>query len=417
MTLHVRYSSHLDLLADELAEQLADTTGRPVRTDRRRSPHGGRSRLADPAPRRATRRRGQHRDAIPRALPGGRARHAARRRRPVGGRPVGVGRARRARLGRRRRAGLARGSRRAAVATVRHGSAHRRPVRPLRHHADRRSFSTGAAASPATAPSGAAVGGGDDADGGIVRGIDPASQWQFDLWRAVRERVGEPSPAERLPDLARQLRAGAIEPALPTVVAMFGVGALAPTQLEVIASLAAVRDVTLSVVTPSAMRLDARVASRSRSVDVATHVRRALERRGRPPPHRLLGSPRHRDRRAAARGRALRPHARGQRRRSRRTAARHAPRAHPARHPTRPPADAICRSARVRVPGLVAPGPRLPRRHPPARGAARRPRPPVHGRPRVAAERRAGALPRHRPVRAVRRGGLRPWRLARSGAR
>ena len=202
MTLHVRYSSHLDLLADELAEQLATPPADPFEPIVVAVPTAG---VRDWLTRRLAERLGVAANIV---MPFPGRFLAAALGTPLDaddpwrGRPAGVGRARRARLGRRRRAGLARRSRRRRCrdATPRPGASPTcsTATPPL----DRRSFSSGAAASSVTARSGAAVGGGDDADGGVgCRGIDPASQWQFDLWRAVRERVGEPSPAERLPDL------------------------------------------------------------------------------------------------------------------------------------------------------------------------------------------------------------------------
>ena len=97
-------------------------------------------------------------------------------------------------------------------------------------------------------------GGGDDGDIAVVGGLDPTMAWQFHLWRAVRAHVGTPSPAERLPELVDQLRRGVIEPALPMTIAMFGLGVIAPAQLDVVTALAAVRDVRMSVVDPSPAR-------------------------------------------------------------------------------------------------------------------------------------------------------------------
>jgi len=98
----------------------------------------------------------------------------------------------------------------------------------------------------------AGIGGaGDPGDDAVVGGLDPTMAWQFHLWRAVRAHIGTPSPAERLPELVQQLRSGVIEPALPSTIAVFGVGVFAPAQLDVVTALAEVRDVRLSVVHPS----------------------------------------------------------------------------------------------------------------------------------------------------------------------
>ena len=99
----------------------------------------------------------------------------------------------------------------------------------------------------------AGVGGADedDGDGLLVGGLDPTMVWQFHLWRAVRARIGLPSPAERLAELVELVRGGIVEPALPSTVAMFGVGAIAPAHLDIVSALSAVRDVRLSVIHPS----------------------------------------------------------------------------------------------------------------------------------------------------------------------
>ena len=105
----------------------------------------------------------------------------------------------------------------------------------------------------APAPLGSA-GADEHDDRQLVRNLDPAMHWQYHVWRAVRERIGVASPAELLPELVDNLRAGLIEPALPSVVAVFGAGALAPAQLDIVIALATVRNVRLSVISPSAVR-------------------------------------------------------------------------------------------------------------------------------------------------------------------
>jgi len=47
---------------------------------------------------------------------------------------------------------------------------------------------------------------GDDTDGAGVR-LSDYLIWQAQLWRRLRERIGTPSPAERLPDVCAALRA------------------------------------------------------------------------------------------------------------------------------------------------------------------------------------------------------------------
>ena len=253
MTLHVRYSSHLDLLADELAEQLATPPADPFEPIVIAVPTAG---VRDWLTRRLAERLGVAANIV---MPfPGRFLGAALGTPLDADDPWEVDRLAWAVLDVLESGGVDvpgwRGAPRGPLSR-RYATARRIADLFDRYATTRpqilQQWSRGIAGDGTV---GAAVGGGDDTDGGLVRGIDPASRWQYELWRAVRERVGEPSPAERLPDLARQLRAGAIEPALPSVIAMFGVGALAPTQLDVIASLAVVRDVTLSVVTPSPTR-------------------------------------------------------------------------------------------------------------------------------------------------------------------
>lgn len=119
--------------------------------------------------------------------------------------------------------------------------------------------------------------------------LPSAMRWQPELWRAVRRRIGRPSLPERLPALLADLRAGDLAPGLPERVAMFGVSAVPPAQLEVMRALAVVRDVHLMVLHPSPVawrtsphRLGGGL-NRRLAVDVTTHVtNRLLASWGRP---------------------------------------------------------------------------------------------------------------------------------------
>lgn len=85
------------------------------------------------------------------------------------------------------------------------------------------------------------------------RGAEPlpdSMRWQFDLWRLVRSRLG-PHPAEDLPARLRALASGTLAPDLPGRVAMFGIGAFGPAQLDVVRALAHRSDVHLLVAHPS----------------------------------------------------------------------------------------------------------------------------------------------------------------------
>ncbi len=70
-------------------------------------------------------------------------------------------------------------------------------------------------------------------------------RWQAELWRRLRERIGRPSPAETLVDVTAALRADPAAVALPPRLSLFGPTRLSTTGLEVLAALAAHRDVHL----------------------------------------------------------------------------------------------------------------------------------------------------------------------------
>ncbi len=82
------------------------------------------------------------------------------------------------------------------------------------------------------------------------------SDWQPILWRHLRDRVGVPSPAERLPGACARLRddPGIVE--LPTRVSLFGLTRLPASYLEVLAALADGRDVHLFLLHPSPVLWD-----------------------------------------------------------------------------------------------------------------------------------------------------------------
>lgn len=85
--------------------------------------------------------------------------------------------------------------------------------------------------------------------------LGPAHRWQAQLWRAVRARIGTPSPPERLPDLLRSIAGGpgvdTIRPNLPQRLAVFGVGAVAPTMVQLLAALSNERAVHVFLRHPS----------------------------------------------------------------------------------------------------------------------------------------------------------------------
>ena len=104
-------------------------------------------------------------------------------------------------------------------------------------------------------------------------------EWQFDLWRHVRQRIGTPSAAEVLPERIEQLRSGELVADLPATVDLFGVTALTRTQLDVLAALGVRHDVHVSLLHPSAVAW-----ARTAPVDVTRPTVRARHDTEPPPP-------------------------------------------------------------------------------------------------------------------------------------
>ena len=95
-------------------------------------------------------------------------------------------------------------------------------------------------------------GNGNDVDA-LGRRLGPHDSWQPHLWRLVRERIGQPSPVERLPGLLDGLRMGDLMLDLPARLAVFGVTTLpnGTPFLELTQAIAAQRDVHLFLLDPS----------------------------------------------------------------------------------------------------------------------------------------------------------------------
>jgi exodeoxyribonuclease V gamma subunit len=91
---------------------------------------------------------------------------------------------------------------------------------------------------------------GDDA---LFPALGAAQRWQPRLWRLVRERIGEPSPPERWPELLGEVRAGTVAVDLPARAAVFGMTTLPGGEafLELAEALGAVRDLHLFLLDPS----------------------------------------------------------------------------------------------------------------------------------------------------------------------
>jgi exodeoxyribonuclease V gamma subunit len=80
--------------------------------------------------------------------------------------------------------------------------------------------------------------------------------WQATLWRRLRERIEEPSPAERLPGACATLLEQPELVDLPVRLSVFGPTRLSRTHLAVLEALAAHRDVYLWLTHPSPMMWD-----------------------------------------------------------------------------------------------------------------------------------------------------------------
>jgi exodeoxyribonuclease V gamma subunit len=84
--------------------------------------------------------------------------------------------------------------------------------------------------------------------------LDPRAadlDWQPQLWRRLRERIGRPGPAERLAAACAVLRAEPDRVALPARLSVFGPTRLPAEHLAVLAALAEHRDVHLWLAHPS----------------------------------------------------------------------------------------------------------------------------------------------------------------------
>ncbi len=77
------------------------------------------------------------------------------------------------------------------------------------------------------------------------------SAWQAELWRRLRERIGQPSPAERAEGACAQLRDDPGLVALPRRIALFGLTRMPAGHLLVVQALAAQRDAHLFLLHPS----------------------------------------------------------------------------------------------------------------------------------------------------------------------
>ncbi|MEV0946512.1 exodeoxyribonuclease V subunit gamma [Rhodococcus sp. NPDC049939] len=94
----------------------------------------------------------------------------------------------------------------------------------------------------------------DWADGRDTDGANPLDadlQWQAQLWRCLRERIGSPSPAERLEGVCVRLRDESDLLDLPERLSLFGPTRLGTDQIQVLSAIGAERDVHLWIPHPS----------------------------------------------------------------------------------------------------------------------------------------------------------------------
>ncbi|MGH9075984.1 MAG: exodeoxyribonuclease V subunit gamma [Acidimicrobiales bacterium] len=126
--------------------------------------------------------------------------------------------------------------------------------------------------------------GGADHDGSGSP-LAPDLAWQASLWRALRERIGAPSPAERMDEAIARLRRQPDLAGLPERFSLFGLTRLPASYLAVLDALAQDRDVHLWLLHPSPV-LWAATAELGRA-----GRRPRLGRRGEGPAAALAGNP------------------------------------------------------------------------------------------------------------------------------
>ena len=118
--------------------------------------------------------------------------------------------------------------------------------------------------------------------------LPPAALWQPELWRRLRDRIGEPDPAERTQSAITRITDNPATTAhLPKRLSIFGLTRLPPGHLDVLRAIATHRDVHLYVLHPSPA-LWQTIAS-DHPPDT-TSTKRADDPTATTPRHRLLAS-------------------------------------------------------------------------------------------------------------------------------
>ena len=126
---------------------------------------------------------------------------------------------------------------------------------------------------------------GQDTDGS-ERPLPPDVVWQAELWRRLRDRLAQPSPAERLETACAVLREEPARADLPPRFSLFGLTRLPAGRLRVLRALATHRDVHLFLLHPSPSLWE-RIANGDRQTRVD---RRADDETARLADNRLLAS-------------------------------------------------------------------------------------------------------------------------------
>jgi exodeoxyribonuclease V gamma subunit len=127
---------------------------------------------------------------------------------------------------------------------------------------------------------------GDDTDA-LGTSLPDDVAWQARLWRCLLERIGSPSPPQRLRPACARLRDDPLLAGLPTRVSLFGLTRLPGSYLEVLDALASGRDVHLFLLHPSPV-LWQQVAGVAR--DASAPRRRSEDRTAALPRNPLLAS-------------------------------------------------------------------------------------------------------------------------------
>ena len=112
-------------------------------------------------------------------------------------------------------------------------------------------------------------------------------EWQPELWRRLRARIGAPSPAERLAPACERIRNDPALLDLPARLSLFGLTRIPRSFLDVLAAIADQRDVHLFVLHPSPSLWDTVAADMEGGPPVVT---RRGDRTASSPANRLLAS-------------------------------------------------------------------------------------------------------------------------------